>query len=345
MAKLKYEFLAQYYDAHGTPRRARFFGNVAATSRLGSRFAPVSNWIANAPPVRWLNQRALGISSRRPVPPFVRRTFEQWFNARPGGGGARRPRGEVVLFHDTFMNHNYPEVGRAAVAVLEAAGYDVSLAPKVCCGRPMLSNGLATQARENAQINVERLAGYAQRGVPIVGCEPSCLLMLREDYLDLMPASANARKVADNAFLIEELLLRAASDDNGAGGEDAPLGLRLRATPRKLLVHGHCHQKASVGVTPTLDLLRWVPGYEPTAVDAGCCGMAGSFGYKAEHYDVSMAIGERVLFPAVRQAGDAGLVASGISCRQQIRHGTGRRGRHPVQWLADALPGAGAERN
>jgi Fe-S oxidoreductase len=181
--------------------------------------------------------------------------------------------------------------------------------------------------------------------VPIVGCEPSCLLMLREDYLDLMPASANARKVADNAFLIEELLLRAASDDNGAGGEDAPLGLRLRATPRKLLVHGHCHQKASVGVTPTLDLLRWVPGYEPTAVDAGCCGMAGSFGYKAEHYDVSMAIGERVLFPAVRQAGDAGLVASGISCRQQIRHGTGRRGRHPVQWLADALPGAGAERN
>jgi len=341
MAKLKYEFLAQYYDVHGTPRRARFFGDVAHTSRLGSRFAPLSNWIANAPPTRWLNQRVLGISSRRPVPPFVRRTFESWFNAREQSNGGRRgARGEVVLFHDTFMNHNYPDVGQAAVAVLEAAGYDVILAPKVCCGRPMLSNGLAAQARENAQINVERLAGYAQRGVPIVGCEPSCLLMLREDYLDLLPRSDKARRIAAQSFLIEEFLLRAAvGGTEGAAANGAPLGLRLRETPRRLLVHGHCHQKAAVGMSPTLDLLRWVPGYETEPVDAGCCGMAGSFGYKAEHYDVSMAIGERVLFPAVRAAGDAGIVVSGISCRQQVLHGTGRTGRHPVQWLADALAG------
>jgi FAD/FMN-containing dehydrogenase/Fe-S oxidoreductase len=346
MAKLKYEFLAQYYDAHGTPRRSRFFADVAATSRFGSRFAPLSNWIANAAPVRWLNERALGISSRRPVPPFVRQTFESWFNARPDGNGAvTRARGPVVLFHDTFMNHNYPDVGRDAVAVLEAAGYDVILAPKVCCGRPMLSNGLAGRARENAQINVERLAGFAQRGVPIVGCEPSCLLMLREDYLDLLPRSANAAKVAQHSFLIEEFLLRAAAEerpDVPAGGAPpdagaAPLGLPLRPVPRRLLVHGHCHQKASVGMTPTLELLRWVPGYEPQPVDAGCCGMAGSFGYKAEHYEISMAIGERVLFPAVRQADEAGIVVSGISCRQQVLHGTGRPSRHPVQWLADAL--------
>jgi len=241
----------------------------------------------------------------------------------------------VVLFHDTFMNHNYPDVGRDAVAVLEAAGYDVVLAPKVCCGRPMLSNGLAGRARGNAQINVERLAGYAQRGVPIVGCEPSCLLMLREDYLDLLPRSDNARKVAEHSFLIEEFLLRAAARN----GDGAPLGLDLEGPARDLLVHGHCHQKAAVGMKPTLDLLAWVPSYRSTAVDAGCCGMAGSFGYKAEHYDVSMTIGERVLFPAVREAPDAGIVVSGISCRQQVLHGTGRRGRHPVQWLADALTG------
>lgn len=336
MAKLKYEFLAQYYDAHGTPRRASFFADVAATSRLGSRFAPLSNWIANAAPTRWINERMLGISRRRPVPPFARRTFESWFNDRPRSNGGGRPgRGEVVLFHDTFMNHNYPDVGRDAVAVLEAAGYDVVLAPKVCCGRPMLSNGLAGRARENAQINVERLAGYAQRGVPIVGCEPSCLLMLREDYLDLLPRSDNARKVAEHSFLIEEFLLREA-DRNGDG---APLGLDLAAPARDLLVHGHCHQKAAVGIKPTLDLLAWVSTYRSTAVDAGCCGMAGSFGYKAEHYDISMTIGERVLFPAVRDAPDAGVVVSGISCRQQVLHGTGRRGRHPVQWLADALAG------
>jgi Fe-S oxidoreductase len=339
MAKLKYEFLAQYYDAHGTPRRAKFFGDVASTSRLGSRFAPLSNWIANAGPVRWLNQRALGISSRRPVPPFVHETFEAWFNARPSGNGVRAARrGEVVLFHDTFMNHNYPDVGKAAVAVLEAAGYDVILAPKVCCGRPMLSNGLAGQARQNAQINIERLAGFAKRGVPIVGCEPSCLLMLREDYLDLLPDNANAENVASHSFLIEEFLLEAAGAAHEADSA-APLGLDVHAIPRKLLVHGHCHQTAAVGVSPTLDLLRWVPGYDAQHIDAGCCGMAGSFGYKAEHYDVSMAIGERALFPAVREASDAGIVVSGISCRQQVLHGTGRTGRHPIEWLADALGG------
>ncbi len=335
MAKLKYEFLAQYYDVHGTPRRARFFGGVAATSRLASRFAPLSNWVANSAPARWFNQRALGVSARRPVPPFVRQTFESWFHARPARNAAPS-RGPVVLFHDTFMNHNYPDVGHAAVAVLEAAGYEVVLAPKVCCGRPMLSNGLAREAQENARINVERLAGYAARGVPIIGCEPSCLMMLREDYLDLVPNSDKARQVAASSFLIEEFLLRAAEEASVDGGE--PLGLTLRHDARKLLVHGHCHQKAAVGMQPTLDLLAWVPGYEPDPVDAGCCGMAGSFGYKSEHYDVSMAIGERVLFPAVRQAPDAGVVVSGVSCRQQVLHGTGRTGRHPIQWLADALP-------
>jgi len=340
MAKLKYEFLAQYYDVHGTPRRAKFFAAIATTSRMGSRFAPLSNWVANAPLTRWFNQRALGISSRRPVPPFVRQTFESWFHARPPANGSRG-RGQVVLFHDTFMNHNYPDVGRAAVKVLEAAGYEIILAPKVCCGRPMLSNGLAEEARQHAQINVERLASFAQRGVPIVGCEPSCLMMLREDYLDLLPGNDNAKRVAAQSFLIEEFLLRAADEDGGANGNGGigqrPLGLELQETPRTLMVHGHCHQKAAIGMAPTLDMLAWVPGYDLQPIDSGCCGMAGSFGYKAEHYDLSMAIGERVLFPAVREHPAAGIVVSGISCRQQVLHGTGRSGRHPVQWLADAL--------
>ena len=146
------------------------------------------------------------------------------------------------------------------------------------------------------------------------------------------------------ALLIEEFLLHEAKRGGAEGGAvDArpnagPLGLALRDSPRDLLVHGHCHQKAAVGMGPTLELLAWVPGYRATPLDAGCCGMAGSFGYKAEHYDVSMTIGERVVFPAVRDAPDAGVVVSGISCRQQVLHGTGRRGRHPVQWVADALP-------
>ena len=339
MAKLKYEFLAQFYEAHGTPRRARFFGNVARTSRWGSNLAPVSNWVANSAPVRWLNQRFLGISSKRPVPPFVRQTFEGWFRSRGSGNGAPArgaepgSRGQVVLFHDTFMNHNYPSVGRAAVKVLEAAGYEVLLPEKVCCGRPMLSSGLATQAGEHARINVKSLADFTRRGIPVVGCEPSCLLMLREDYLDLLPQNEDAQRVAENSFLIEEFLLQAARD----AGEDTPLGLRLEDRARQLVVHGHCHQKAAVGMAPTVELLGWVRGYEPRPLDDGCCGMAGSFGYKAEHYDVSMAIGERAFFPEVRANPEAGVVVSGISCRQQVLHGTGREGRHPIEWLADAL--------
>ena len=338
MAKLKYEFLAQFYEANGTPRRARFFGHVARTSRWGSRFAPLSNWIANAGPARWLNERVLGVSSKRPVPPFVRQTFEDWFRSRPRANAASAPaarpgsRGQVLLFHDTFMNHNYPSVGQAAVRVLEAAGYEVILADKVCCGRPMLSNGLAEEAREHARLNVATLVDFVRRGIPVVGCEPSCLLMLREDYLDLLPGD-ETEEVADRAFLIEEFLLQAAEADEG----ETPLGLPLADRGRELVVHGHCHQKAAVGMGPTLELLRWVPGYEPRPIDDGCCGMAGSFGYKAEHYDLSMAIGERVFFPTVRANPGAGVVVSGISCRQQVLHGTGREGRHPIEWLAEAV--------
>ncbi|MFQ5743822.1 MAG: FAD-binding and (Fe-S)-binding domain-containing protein [Acidobacteriota bacterium] len=376
MAKLKYEFLAQYYEAHGTPVRARLFGHVAQSSKWGSRLAPLSNWLGNSGPGRWLNQRLFGIARQRPLPPFARQTFEAWFErhrqrsrpappaAGPGTAGAEESltsvgvaagwRGPVVLFHDTFMNYNYPDIGIAAVRVLEAAGYQVMLADKVCCGRPMLSNGLAEEARQQARINVERLARYASKGIPIVGCEPSCLLMLREDYRDLLPADPAAEQVASQVFLIEEFLTRAASQASHGNGKErsarargaaakagetavTPLGLRFRPTPRQLLVHGHCHQKAVVGMEPTLALLGWVPGYRPTLVDSGCCGMAGSFGYKAEHYDTSMAIGERVLFSTLRQRPDDGVVVSGISCRQQVLHGSGRKARHPVEWLAEAL--------
>lgn len=337
MAKIKYEFLAQYYEAHGTPRRARLFGHVARASRWGSRFAPLSNWIGGSWPGRWVNEKLLGIVRHRPLPPFQRQTFEAWFYSRNGtgqgpGGDEQSTRGEVVLFHDTFMNHNYPEIGRAAVKVLEAAGFLVLLVNKVCCGRPMLSNGLAEDAREHARINVERLVSYARRGIPIIGCEPSCLLMLREDYLDLLPGNQAAADVAAQSFLIEEFLTREFADS-----AESPLGLKFRQVQKQLLVHGHCHQKASTGMNPTLELLGWVPGHEISALDAGCCGMAGSFGYKTETYDLSMAIGERVLFPALREQPDAGVVLSGVSCRQQVLHGTGRAGRHPIEWLADAL--------
>ena len=373
MAKIKYEFLAQYYEANGTPLRARVFGDIARISRWGSRLAPLSNRFLGSLVGRWLNEKLLGVSRKRPMPAFSRRTFEQWFrhhnerrrrhrpeSGQPGNDHVSvAPRGKVVLFHDTFMNYNSPSVGIAAVRVLEAAGYEVLLVEKSCCGRPMMSNGLVESARSCARDNLARLAPFVRQGIPIVGCEPSCLLMLRDDYFDLLPGDPRVEEVSSRCFLIEEFLadeacgsmpvvqsttgLAAAdgtipaTDTPEQGFGSAPLGLRLRPRSRSLLVHGHCHQKASIGMEATLAILEWVPGYQPQLVDSGCCGMAGSFGYKAEHYDVSLAIGERVLFPAVRQHPDCGVAVSGISCKQQVSHATGREARHPIEWLADAL--------
>jgi FAD/FMN-containing dehydrogenase/Fe-S oxidoreductase len=325
MAKMKYEFLHHYHAAHGVPLRARIFGRIGDLSWWGSRLAPVSNWLAAAPPSRWLLERLLGIDRRRPLPPFARESFTDWFDRRPVRRDA--PRGAVVLFNDTFATYNAPEIGRAAVEVLEAAGYRVELVNRKCCGRPLISKGLLDEARASAAFNVARLHPFAVRGIAVVGLEPSCLLTLRDEYVDLL-RSEEARLVARSAFLLEEFLLR----ERARG-----LTLRFRDGARRALLHGHCHQKASVGTAPTVAALSWA-GYEVTEVDSGCCGMAGSFGFEKEHYELSVTLGNRRLAPAVRSA-EAGtcVVAPGISCRQQIEHLTGRRAKHPAEVLREAL--------
>jgi FAD/FMN-containing dehydrogenase/Fe-S oxidoreductase len=325
MAKLKYEFLHHYHRANGLPLRNRLFGHIAALSAVGARLVPLSNWASRLGPARWLMERLLGIDRRRPLPPFAREPFTDWFDRRRPPSTA--PRGPVVLFHDTFVSYNVPAVGQAAVELLEAAGYRVELAERVCCGRPMISKGLLDRARAQAAHNVARLAPLAARGVPVVGLEPSCLLTLRDEYVDLL-GSPEARAVAAGSFLLEEFLLR----ERGRG-----LALPWRPGERRALLHGHCHQKAVVGTAPTVAALTWA-GYTVSEVDSGCCGMAGSFGFETEHYDLSVALGERRLAPAVRSAGaETAVVAPGISCRQQIEHLTGRRALHPAQALRDAL--------
>jgi len=208
------------------------------------------------------------------------------------------------------------------VHVLEAAGYDVHLAGLGCCGRTFVAKGFLSQARDLARTNVERLLPWAKQGVPIVGCEPSCLLMLVDEYRDLVPGDDSAT-VAAQAALVDAHLVQAG------------VALPLTASPQAILLHGHCHQKALVGAQDTVAALKMVPGAQVQLVDSGCCGMAGSFGY--EHYDTSMAIGERVLFNAVRAAPDAQIIAPGFSCRHQIEHGTGRTAQHPVELIAECL--------
>src|SRR5215470_5773721 len=235
MAKMKYEFLHHYYREHGLPLRNRLFGHIGRLSWWGSRLAPLSNWIAASAPNRWLMEKVAGIDRRRPLPAFARETFTDWFDRRRPP--ASSPRGPVVLFHDTFVTYNSPEIGRAAVELLEAGGYRVELVDRKCCGRPLISKGMLDEAREHARWNVERLHPFVARGVPIVGLEPSCLLTLRDEWVELLRTDA-AQDVARGSFLLEEFLLR----ERARG-----LELRFKAGSRRALLHGHCHQKAMVG--------------------------------------------------------------------------------------------------
>jgi Fe-S oxidoreductase len=356
LAKLKFETLAQRNQARGVPLRARAFANIATLARLGSYMAPIANAVAALPPLRRLLQRLGGIDARRPLPRFASQTFPAWFKGRSPqaqtltGSGSPAPeplsspslkserglggevRGEAVLFHDTFTDYFHPEVGRAAVRILEALGYHVVLAEKTgCCGRPAISKGLLPTAKAWARRNVDALLPYVRRGIPIVGTEPSCLLTFRDEYPALLKDDAS-REVAAQTFLLDELISKLAA-------EDASVASLFRDDlQREVLVHAHCHQKAIAGAEPTLAALRLVPGYKVSLVETSCCGMAGSFGFEAEHYDISRAMGAMRLFPAVEAASaDTAVVITGVSCRQQIGHFTSRRPRHAVELLAEAL--------
>jgi len=326
MAKLKYEFLDHYYRANGLPLRNRIFGTIETVNRIGSRLAPLSNWIANSALNRWLMEVVAGIDRRRPLPQFTGQSFQTWFrkHERKGDSG----KGEVVLFHDTFNNYNTPHVAIAATQFLERSGYRVVLADKKCCGRPMISKGMLNQAKENAAWNVEKLLPYAANAIPIVGLEPSCLLTLRDEYPEFIDTEA-ARKVAENSFLFEEFVTR----ELKKGG----LTLPSNGGGKRVLLHGHCHQKALVGTAPTTAMLK-AAGYEVNEVDSGCCGMAGSFGFEKEHYDLSTKIAKRRLVPAVNATGqEINIVAPGISCRQQIEHLAGRKAKHPAELMIEVL--------
>ena len=327
MAKLKYEFLSHYHEKHGVPLRSRLFANVNALNRLGSRYAPFTNWLAGTALGKSLASKFLGISPQRRQPAFASQSLPDWFAAR-GRRAAEAKYGTVALYNDTFMNYNYPEIGISAVEVLEAAGYRVELVNGGCCGRPMISKGLLNQAREQAHANIDALYAYAQQGIPIVGCEPSCLLTLRDEYPEFINDD-RAQTVAAQSFLIDEFLANAHADGK--------LDLQFSEQARQVLFHGHCHQKAITGTASAMSVLNMPPGYHAELINAGCCGMAGSFGFEQEHYDVSMQIGGLALFPAIAAKPDWEVAVMGVSCRQQVEHGAGRPARHLVEVLRDAV--------
>lgn len=331
MAKLKTEFLAHYHEANGTPIRARVFGHIHTLSRITRPVAPLANLSLKTPLAKPV-MRALGVHPERKLSPFRTRTFvTKWRAHQKNAPLDVQTRGKVVYFHDTFTTYNYPRIGMAAVKLLEAAGFEVVIEERrACCGRPMLSKGLVNDARKVARKNVALLAPHARAGIPIVGTEPSCVLTFRDEYRDLLPGDSDAEIVASQTFMIDEFLAKLAAEDN--------LGIEWTggSTP-EVFFHGHCHQKALIGMAPSMAILKSA-GCSASESGAGCCGMAGSFGYEAEHYEVSRKIGEERLFPAIAATyPGAAIAVAGVSCRQQIEHFTGRKTQHIAEVLASRI--------
>ncbi len=325
MAKMKIEFLHHYKQRHGLTLRDRIVAFLPRYAPWATRLAPLINLLSGLP-----GREALtGLSSRRSLPKWHRAPFIDRLRTVSGGR-------EVVLLVDTFSRYFEPENARAALTVLDAAGYRVHVARPVgahdrplCCGRTYLSAGLVDKAKAEAQRMLDVLKPFVDKGMPILGLEPSCLFTLKDEFESMLPGE-ETRALAAKAQLFEEFL--AAEADAGR------LKLALKPLAKKALLHGHCHQKAFAAMGAVEKTLRLVPGLEVSTVESGCCGMAGSFGYEAEHFDVSMKMAEASLLPAVRgAAADTLIVADGTSCRHQIADGAQREALHVARVLAMAL--------
>ena len=341
MAKMKVEFLHHYKARHGHTLKDKLVAHLPDYAHWASRFAPLLNLRDKLPGLAALSEKLLGFSARRRLPQWQSQHF---FNTANTGAtraqvlAAARP---VVLFVDTFNGSFEAGNARAALQVLQAAGYTVHVAGKaqadgkhLCCGRTYLATGMLAQAKAKAGELMTSLWPFAEKGIPIVGLEPSCLLTLRDEFL-VMNLGPQAQAISEQAMLFEEFLAREA-----AAGRLEALKSQLQATDQAILLHGHCHQKAFGAISPVMDVLKLIPGAKPELIESSCCGMAGSFGYEASHYEVSMQMAELSLLPAVRSQPDAIVVADGTSCRHQIKDGAQREAVHVAVLLARQLGAA-----
>ncbi len=329
MYRMKIEFLNAYKKRWGLTLRDRLIAYLPRYAPWVARLPWLANATNHGPLLPWLRERLTGFTAKRALPSWRRDIFR-------GGGDFAEAGAEVVLLTDTFNTYFDPETALAAVNVLTAAGYRVVTPQPIdrgrplCCGRTFLGAGLTEAAKFEARRVLETLAPYVERGVPIVGLEPSCLLTLRDEFEALLP-SEETTALAGCAMLFEEFL----ASEKEAGRVSLPL---KPLEQKQAMLHGHCHQKAFGVMSSVEEVLRWIPGLDVKLIDSGCCGMAGSFGYEAEHYDASMKMAEIGLLPAVREAGeDVLIVADGTSCRSQVKDGAGRDGWHVARVLELAL--------
>ena len=350
VGKMKAEFLQHYYDKNGVPFRTKMIGNFTKSQALASLMPKVYNFIIQNNFTANITKKILGFAPERSIPALGEITLRKWQEDRikiqkkieknsvhssSVQGSKRRPQGKVYLFCDEFTNYNDVEVGQKAIWLLTALGYEVHIPNHIESGRTYLSKGLVKEAKNIAIQNVRMLSEVIKDNSPILGIEPSAILMLRDEYLELVPSHlrADAERIAENTYLIDEFL--AQEIDKKKISKDL-----FTKEKRLIKLHGHCHQKALSSLVPTKKVLSLPENYEVQLIPSGCCGMAGSFGYEKEHFEISMQIGELVLFPTIRkQAEDVIIAAPGTSCRHQIMDGTGRKSQHPVEILWDALLG------
>ena len=323
VATYKAEFLSHYYEGRWHPRSAYAFGNIDRWARLASIVPGLVNLATQAPGLREIAKFVAGMPRERSIPPFARETFRAWFRRRQEQS---RQGPQVLLWPDTFNNYFLPATGRAAVEVLEAAGFQVLL-PKagLCCGRPLYDWGMLERAQHLLLDILDALAPEMENGTPLVVLEPSCAAVFRDELIQLFPRDTRAQALSRQTFLLSEFLVQKAKH------------FKLPKLQRRALVHGHCHHKSIMKMRDEETVLREL-GIDFYAPAPGCCGMAGAFGFEKDKYAISMAVGDLELLPAVRQAApDSLIIADGFSCREQVVQGTGRPTLHLAEVLRMAL--------
>ncbi len=323
LASYKAEFLSHHYKWRLRPRSAYSMGLIALWAKIGAKIPRLTNFLMRAWGVSYLLKKLAGIHPARQVPAFARETFRKWFKKHRHSGA---PDFDLILWPDTFTNYFHPEIGKAALEVLETAGFRVKIPEQqFCCGRPLYDYGFLKTARRWLEQILAGMRQEIEAGVPIVFLEPSCAAVFRDELGNLLPNNENARRLKKQSYTLGEFLLKKAPHWHWPEMKE------------KLIVHGHCHHRSVLNFTDEVLALKKVcPNLE--ILDSGCCGMAGSFGFEDKHYELSQAIGDRMLFPAVRNSGgEAFVVANGFSCRTQIEQGTSRHALHLAEVFARAL--------
>lgn len=338
MATMKAEFLHQYYQDKKVPLRTKVFANIASLNRLGAILPGMGNLFLTKNTLSKPMKKMLGIAPQRSLPPLSKQSLRRWFKKnkkklKPEGA----LKGKLYFFCDEFTNHNDSIIGQKAIQLLYRLGYTVEMPEHPESGRAQISKGFLIDAQQLARRNVETFCHLATDETPLIGIEPSAILSFRDEYPRLVPKNQQetAQLLSQHVYLIDEFLCKEISKGNITPDQ-------FTDSYQNVLLHGHCHQKALSSVEDSAFLLSLPKNYTVQIIPSGCCGMAGSFGYEKEHYDVSMQIGELVLFPAVRAAKEQSIIAApGTSCRHQIHDGTGRTAKHPVEILFEALAGNG----